>query len=312
VKLAAIDLGTNTALLLIAEISDDGKINVLCDELRSPRMGKGVDAGRRISEESFQRVKEVFLEYKEIIPNYNVKKVIATGTSALRDASNREEFITQMQNETGIAIEILSGEEEALWTFRGGISGIENLHENVTVIDIGGGSTEISNCQYRNADWKEENLFSKSLDIGAVRLTEKFFSSLPPSESEIESARKFILHNLSEISPTQFLNSQLVGVAGTVTTLAALAQHLPQFDKEKISGYVLTIDTILNLFQNLSSKTSPKIRSLSETTAGREDILTAGTLILRTTMEYFGWNAVTASVSGLRFGIAISEWLSRQ
>ncbi|MBS4029310.1 MAG: hypothetical protein KGZ58_11835, partial [Ignavibacteriales bacterium] len=120
-QIASIDLGTNTALLLITEISSDGTIKVLRDELRSPRMGKSVDAQRRISEESFQRVKDVFREYKNIISEYNVEKIIATGTSALRDASNREEFISRMKSETGIAIEILSGEDEALWTFRGAV-----------------------------------------------------------------------------------------------------------------------------------------------------------------------------------------------
>lgn len=319
-KLATIDLGTNTALLLIAEISDDEKIKVLCDELRSPRMGKDVDAQRKISEESFQRVKKVFLEYKEIISQFNVEKIIATGTSALRDASNREEFISRMKSETGIAMEILSGEDEALWTFCGGISGIKKLHERVAVIDIGGGSMEIS-CELRVSGFELENslptrnpqlitrnLFKKSFDIGAVRLTEKFFSSLPPNENEIENAKSFILHNLLEISPSQFSNSQLIGVAGTVTTLALLAQNISSFDVSKIANYVLTIEAIEKLFQKLKTKTPQEILSLTSAAKGREDILLAGTLILLETMKYFSWKEIIASERGLRYGIALREF----
>jgi len=318
-KIATIDLGTNTALLLIAEISVDGKINVLRDELRSPRIGKDVDAARRISENSFQRVKEVFLEYKELISKYSADKIIATGTSALRDASNREEFIERMKSETEIAIEILSGEDEALWTFRGAISGINNLQENVAVIDIGGGSTELSyelrvsssqfknKFQVHNTQLATCNFFSKSLNIGAVRITEKFFASLPPKENEIDNARKFIYEHLSEIPKEQFTNSQLIGVAGTVTTLALLAQNVFVFDVSKVANYILSIDAIEEWFHILSKKTPQEILSFTSAANGREDILFAGTLILFETMQYFSWSELVVSERGLRYGIALRE-----
>jgi len=319
-QIASIDLGTNTALLLITEISSDGTIKVLRDELRSPRMGKSVDAQRRISEESFQRVKDVFREYKNIISEYNVEKIIATGTSALRDASNREEFISRMKSETGIAIEILSGEDEALWTFRGAVSGLKNPSENIVVIDIGGGSTEVV------AGWRLEvggkqltttissrkpqtlNIFPKSFDVGAVRITEKFFTSLPPRTSEIHIARNFILQQFAEIQQEQFLNSRLVGVAGTVTTLALLDQQLEVFEVSKVANYVLTIEAIEKLFLQLKTKTPQEILSLTNAAKGREDILFAGTLILLETMNYFSWKEIIASERGLRYGIALREF----
>ncbi|MEK7264354.1 MAG: Ppx/GppA family phosphatase [Bacteroidota bacterium] len=316
-RIATIDLGTNTALLLIADILSNGAIQVLCDELRSPRMGKDVDEQRKISEQSFLRVKEIFLEYKEIISRFDVEKIVATGTSALRDASNREEFISQIKSETGITIEMLSGEDEAQWTFRGAISGMKNLSEKITVIDIGGGSTEWSVAESKEQKAESNAIvetsavryvlrFSKSVNVGAVRISEKFFSSLPPNESEC--ARKFILQQIAEIQQQQFSYSQLIGVAGTVTTLAALAQRLPQFEREKIANYVLTLEEIENLFHFLSLKSAEEIHALSDTTHGREDILTAGTLILITIMKYFGWEKITASVRGLRYGIALREW----
>ena len=317
-KLATIDLGTNTALLLIAEISNDRTIKVLRDELRSPRMGRDVDVQRKISEQSFQRVKEVFLEYKTIVEQFSVEKTIATGTSALRDAHNRDEFIARMFSETEIRIETLSGEEESLWTFRGAISGIERLQDKIAVIDIGGGSTELSvgwrfeveGLRRKNSNHNPQtiNHFSKSFDIGAVRVTEKFFPSLPPKQNEIVDARKFILQQLSEISSQQFLNSQLVGVAGTVTTLALLDQNVNYFDVAKVSNYVLNIEAIEKHLQTLSTKTPQEILLLTKAAEGRADILFAGTLILFETMKYFSWKEIIASERGLRYGIVLREF----
>ena len=307
-KIATIDLGTNTALLLIAEISNDGSIKVLRDELRSPRMGKDVDAQRRISEQSYQRVKESFLEYKEIISRYEVEKIVATGTSALRDASNREEFISRMFSETGIHIEILSGEEEALWTFRGAISRIKNQKENVAVIDIGGGSTElISDFRFTNYDF-----FAKSLDIGAVRVTEKFFALFPLMQADIENAKKFIREQLSTIPKEQFVHTQLVGVAGTVTTLALLEQNISEFDVAKVSNYILNISVIEKWFYFLSKKTPQEILLLTSAAKGREDILFSGTLILFETMKYFSWKEIIVSERGLRYGIALRQFEAKQ
>jgi len=307
-KIASIDIGTNTVLLLIAEIDAKGTITTLLDVLRLPRLGEGVDSDLNISQESTQRVEAVLMEYASLIKQRQIDHVVACGTSALRDASNSDEFIERMNKTTGIRIEILSGADEALWTFKGAISGMAGASESYAVLDIGGGSTEISFSDEAVPYHPAVAMHRHSFQLGSVRITERFFKKQPPFVFDLYYAKKNIAAEFSAFSSWNIANRSLVGVAGTVTTLACLEMGLMDFDREKVSGYILSLKTIQKWLSTLSALAPNDIRQLSNTTYGREDILTAGTLILSEFMSFFGFQNIIVSERGVRYGLVLREW----
>ena len=307
VRIASIDIGTNTVLLLIADIDERGFILPIHHEQRLPRLGKDVDRNRRIHISAFDRISWIITEYKNLARQHRAERIVACATSAVRDASNRDEFLSFLESTTGISVQVLSGEDEALWTFRGVVSGFPDIANPSAVLDIGGGSTEIS---YSNPNEHNGNLRVNrySLQAGSVRLTEKFFKHEPPLPAEIESARQYILEELSQVHNPGFGNYRLLGVAGTVTTLACMDQRLEEFDIEKVAGYRMDQQRVAAWLTRLSRMGSHEIRSLSNTTDGRADILTAGVLILNEIMDLFRFPSLTVSERGLRYGLALKEW----
>lgn len=299
-KIAVIDIGTNTVLLLIAQINE-GKIETLSHAQRTPRLGKNIDAEGIIGKPAFMRVLEVMKEYKKIIEDHNPDKIVAFGTSVLRDVQNKEEFLNFIKAETGIEIEILESSQEAYWGYRGAISGI---HEdgNIMVIDIGGGSTEIAQGTLN------EVKCTHSINVGAVKITERYFKNNPPSQNEINVASEFVRAAIEKIGSCDFTNSKLIGVAGTPTTLAAIDLGLKDFDVKKISGHHLSFNRIEEIFKKLVKMKSEEIREISNTTEGRADIITAGTLILLEFMKFGKFNELIVSERGVRYGIALREW----
>jgi exopolyphosphatase/guanosine-5'-triphosphate,3'-diphosphate pyrophosphatase len=312
-RITAIDIGTNTVLLLVADIDDAGSIATLAYEQRIPRLGKDVDAQKVIGRAAFERVADVLQEYKIICTQHKPERIVAVGTSAVREARNREEFIAYIRTQTGIEIEVLTGEEEAKLAYYGAISGLRvrgqksEVRSQIAVIDIGGGSTEIT------VGTQREILHNVSVDVGSVRLTEKFLKHNPPLASELQAAKESVVQSLTSHIPYftssfDFAQALTVGVAGTATTLALLDQGLKEFDLEKISSYKLTKSSVGNLLNKLQKMKYAEILNLSSATAGRADILTAGTLILHTYMEQTGVQAMTVSERGVRYGIALREW----
>jgi exopolyphosphatase/guanosine-5'-triphosphate,3'-diphosphate pyrophosphatase len=299
-KIAAIDVGTNTVLLLLANVSPDGVLVPLLHEQRIPRLGKGVDANGRLASDAMTRVITVLEEYRALLAPHRPDKVILCGTSAIRDALNREEFVDWVSRKTGLALEILSGEDEAYWTYRGALSGIHNI-QRATLVDIGGGSTEIVTGNRVSVDR------TISLQIGSVRLTERSLLHDPPTQAELEAAISEVENALALTCDFSFAGSTLVGVAGTATSLALLAQGAPAFDVRAVSGYRMPYPTVEHLFQTLRSMPSAMIRTLSSVMEGRADVITAGALILREIMAHFGFDEVVVSERGVRYGLVLRE-----
>ncbi|KXK57172.1 MAG: exopolyphosphatase [Chlorobi bacterium OLB7] len=181
--LSTIDIGTNTILMVTAQANPGGAIQILGDEHAIARLGKGVDASRTILPETFGRVADFLLRYRQIAEWHHADRIVAFGTSALRDARNQQQFIAEMAERTGITIQVLSGQEEAQWTYRGALFGlaVAPTPSPIAVLDIGGGSTEIAVGDGTSLQ------HSISLDIGAVRLAERCFSGLPPSAAELST-----------------------------------------------------------------------------------------------------------------------------
>jgi exopolyphosphatase/guanosine-5'-triphosphate,3'-diphosphate pyrophosphatase len=299
--IAVIDIGTNTVLLLIAQIDAAGTITPLVYEQRVPRLGKGVDAERNLQPDSMRRVIDVLLEYRSMMARHTLDGTVVAGTSAVRDAHNKAEFADLVAREAGFDVEVLSGDDEARWTYRGAVSGVPGL-DRATVLDIGGGSTEITVGD-------RDSIANKcSLNVGSVRLTERFFKHDPPTHPELEAAITWVEDELARPKGFDFRATRLVGVAGTATALAILDQGLREFSIPAIINYRLALENVYSLFRRLRTMASADILNLSSVMAGRNDIIIAGSLILREVMAHYKFNDMIVSERGVRYGLAIREW----
>ncbi len=300
-RISSIDIGTNTILLLIADVDANSIVRVVHDQQVIARLGKGVDEHHVINQETFHRAADFLRSYHETSGKFQSEKIIAVGTSALRDASNKKEFCEFILRTVGISIEILSGNDEAEWTYRGALVGINTSTESFTVLDIGGGSTEII------SGVGSQILNKVSLDIGCVRATERLLHRSPPTEREIVETRELIRNNLKQVSFARTGVSRAIGVAGTVTTLAAMHLQLEQYDPNQVHGYELHYNDILQSFHSLEGKTYEEIKSIPQISAGRADVILAGVIILLEFMETAGLEKITVSDRGLRYGIILRE-----
>ncbi len=299
-RLASIDIGTNTVLMLVADVQHDGTLEVIRDEHFIGRLGKGVDENGIILKETFDRIYRILSQLKEIADSLGIKHISARSTSALRDANNRQEFVDFIKTKLALEIQILSGKEEAELTYLGAISEYLPImnSEDYAVIDIGGGSTEIvvgSGTHITS---------SKSIDIGSVRLTERILKNSPPNNLELEEANRFIRDRLQNIFPFPPA-TKIIGVAGTLTTLAALDLRIPEFDKNLINRHILTDEAIDKIFQELKKLTLEQLRSYPQIHPSRADILLAGIIILKEILRKVNLSKISVSDRGLRYGIAI-------
>ncbi len=296
-RVASIDVGTNTLLLLIADIIER-EIVPLYNEQVISRLGKGIDADGLIREEAFDKIADVLLNFKAIAQSFNVEKIVAVGTSALRDAKNKVDFLKFIEEKTGIKIKVISGEEEARLTYLGAVSGIKAKNSKISVIDIGGGSTEvITGVGY------EVRKFV-SLNIGTVRLTERFLKHSPPLEEEINEVRNSLNEQFEKIKiEFDFSGSTLIGVAATVTTIASYDLKLEKYNGEKVNGHRMTFETINKIYEAFRGLSVEQIRKIPQVSSGREDVIFAGILILFEFMKKFNFTEIRASDRGLRYGV---------
>jgi exopolyphosphatase/guanosine-5'-triphosphate,3'-diphosphate pyrophosphatase len=301
-RCASIDIGTNTILMLIADVGQDGVISVVRDEHFIARLGKGVDEHGIIQKDTFERVRGILIQLKTIAVSNKVQNIFTCGTSALRDAANRHEFIDYIKNEVGFEIQILSGREEAEMTYLGAISGVarQSFGSKYAVLDIGGGSTELV------VGIDDKVVSAVSMDIGSVRITERILKTSPPTAKAIDESIQFIGENLKKV-PVFDSNTELIGVAGTLTTLAALDLKLPAFNSSLVQHHTLTTDAIESIFNELKALSLEQIKNYPQINHARADILLAGILILIETMKKVNKQNITTSVRGLRYGIMIKN-----
>lgn len=303
---SAIDIGTNSVLLLVAEKKNRGTIEPVHEIQRLPRLGKGVDAQKVINEVSTRRVIDVLLEYRNYLKDSYPDAVppVVTATSAVRDAYNRDEFIEKVREETGYEIRLLSGKEEAKWTASGALSMIEksrNGRGEYLILDIGGGSTEVAHV-------RDQYLVDKySFDMGSVRFTERFLKHDPPKEDEIEDCRTFIKRTFRNRFFHNNSYFKAVGVAGTVTSLAAIIMELDAYDPAEMNDVILYRDEIQEVIEQFIKKPSDEmLAQYPQILKGRADIFLAGLLILDGFMERFERKELTVSTGGIRHGAILN------
>lgn len=300
-RAASVDIGTNSVLMLVAEI--DGKtIRVLDERQAVPRLGKGVDAGRTLHPDSVNRVMEVLSDYKIwLSENYPdlVESMVVTATSAVRDAMNRREFLDRIETETGWKVRLLSGDEEARCTYHGAISVLPDTENLRCVLDIGGGSTEVA--------YGRHGIFEKgvSLDIGSVRFSERYLTSNPPSTEEINRARAGARQAFEAgLEMSVVSSTEAVGVAGTVTSVAAIELGLDGYNPEELNNFTLHADVISRFILEFLELKSDRIEEKYPLfLSGRGDVILSGLIILEEFLKWLGSDCITVSTGGIRHGI---------
>lgn len=295
---ASIDIGTNTVLLLIAENSALG-LHVIHEEQRVPRLGKGVDRDRNLSDEAISRVIQALIEYRTLIrKSYpGVKNIMVTATSAVRDAGNRQNFINRVKEETGFTIKLLNGAEEARFTFGGALSVLPVNSNPTAVVDIGGGSTEVA--------WGTNGkLFDRySFDMGSVRFTERYLADDPPSPEQVNRCRQAIDELLEENMFSFPSDTIPVGVAGTATSLAYICLDHDTYNSSTINNTTIKLSELKSRIKNIQSiKSGELITEYPEVMKGRADIFLAGLLILERIMITYGFDQLIISTGGIRHG----------
>lgn len=273
---AAIDCGTNSIRLLIAEIEGDAKTDLL-REMRVVRLGQGVDETGALAPEAVERTLEACREYCGVIDAMGVDVVSFAATSAMRDADNASDFSDRVEEILGVRPRVLTGEEEARASFEGATG--EVAEALTTVIDLGGGSTEV--VQGLGAP-----TFSHSFDLGSVRMTERFLLTDPPSVAEVTACMTHLDAVLAPILSQLEPSDEIVGVAGTITTIAAHSLALPSYDSEVIHQARIHVDDVRAACGSLMQMPVADRRALPFMHPGRADVIAGGALILDRVLEH--------------------------
>ncbi len=299
---ASIDIGTNTVILLIADVDrSDNSLQSLHNEYRMPRIGKGLEPDGEISEEKLNLLFPILTEYKAIIEKYGCEKILVTATNAFRLASNSKEISAEIKDKFNFDVNIISGEVEADYAYLGAQSGTE-ISGSSLVIDIGGGSTELI---FGN---RSEIFFKKSYPIGSVIATEKYLEHTPPLPKEIEQLELKLEEIFKEVTEKS-KPEKVIAIAGTPTTLACMVKGLKEFEEAEIDGSDLTAADLQNLVSEIKNLQPEQIKkTFGNVLNGREDIILGGALILKKIMEIIDLDKVMVSSRGIRYG-AIVKYL---
>ena len=294
-RVASIDIGTNTILLLIAEV-EERRINPLFEAETVVGLGKGVQKNGILTKEAMNRGFETLSQYLERCQAMKVQKVFAVGTSALREARNSEGFLKLVQEKLNLSIEVITGEEEAKLSFLAVVRDLREVRESILVVDVGGGSTEfILGMGNQISQWI-------SLPVGSVRFTEQFLHSDPVQEEEWQKMERKIREVVVDIPHPQGPFS-MITVGGTATTLASVEQGLEEFIAEKIHHFVLSKEALKNQLLLYRCKTIDERRKIRGLPAARADVILAGGAILYLAMEELNCPSVLISCHGVRYGL---------
>jgi exopolyphosphatase / guanosine-5'-triphosphate,3'-diphosphate pyrophosphatase len=272
-RVAAIDLGTNSTRLLVADV-DDGDVREVDRRLEITRLGEGVDTRRQLLPQAMARVRNVLGDYRRVIDEDGAERSLAFATSAVRDAENGEAFLGEIEWSYGFATRLLTGDEEALLAFRGVSAGRE-LDDDTVIVDIGGGSTELI------VGGRDGMSFHQSYDLGCVRLTERF-------PGDPQGAAEQVRSTLDAGVPEAVRPAQAIGVAGTITQLARVDLGLEREEPELVHGHRVTTDTVEQLLERMAAMSVEEIRRMPGMHPDRAPVIVAGTVVLLETLRHFG------------------------
>jgi exopolyphosphatase/guanosine-5'-triphosphate,3'-diphosphate pyrophosphatase len=297
-RVAAIDIGTNSILLTIAEWHEGGP-KVLVDRATVTRLGERVDETRTLAPAAVERSLDCLRRYAQELAAYQVTRLDVVGTSALRDATVSDEFLQQAESLLGFRPRVIDGPEEARLTCLGALSGI-SLEGPFVVVDIGGGSTELIVGSRNGAEVTLARY--TSLDMGCVRLTERHFRRDPPSQAELDAAIGTASRAFRTL-PFDVSTGTLVGVAGTITTLSAIHLGLDPYDPKRVHGARLDIEVIEEQRRTLSQLDQKQRTLVRGLHPGRADVIVAGAIIVEQLLRTSGRDSLLVSDRGVRYGL---------
>jgi exopolyphosphatase/guanosine-5'-triphosphate,3'-diphosphate pyrophosphatase len=276
-RVAAVDLGTNSTRLLVADV-DDGRISDLARETRITRLGEGLDERRRLLPGPIARVRNVLTDFRRTVDSLAAERTLAIATSAVRDAENGEAFLGEVEWSYGFVTRLLSGDEEALMTFRG-VTSARTLEQGTVILDIGSG-----------------------------RLTERFLHSDPPTEDELGGAAAAVRALLLERVPDEIRSdtSSAIGVAGTITSLGALALGLEEYDRDRVHGSRLSAEALKEQLGRLASLPLAERRTVRPLDPARAPVIVGGAVIAREVLAFLGLDALEISERDILDGAALA------
>ena len=292
-RVAAVDLGTNSTRLLVADVDGD-ELREVARRLTITRLGEGVDERRRLLPAPIARVRNCLTEYRRELEALGAERTLAIATSAVRDAENGEAFLGEIEWSYGFSTRLLAGTEEAAMMIRGVTAGRPPL-DDVLVVDIGGGSTELVVAR----DGAVAS--AVSLDVGCVRVTERFMTSDPPTRPELDAAGAYVRSLLPELEA-----ARAIGVAGTVTTLATLDLGDAEYDPARTHGHRLPFEAVEAQLERLAAMTTEQRLAIPGFEPGRAPVIVAGIVVLREVMTTYGLTEIEVSERDVLHGAAFA------
>ncbi len=306
-RLAAIDVGTNSTKLIVADVSEDGALTVISEQAEVTRLGEGVDATRRLGDAAQTRTLEAISRFAEDARQLGAVQVLGAGTSALRDAENGSDFLADVINGAGVEIEIISGDREAQLAFFAVASDPSlglSASDPLLVFDIGGGSTELILGDGQGMGRH------RSLDVGAVRLTERFLASDPPTDSELALASDCVRDALNTF-PVPNSALRVIGIGGTALNVTAVTLGLTQPDPAAVHALSISQADVAAALARFESLPLAERRLIPGLEPKRADVIVAGALLLDALLTHFRAHHFTLSARGLRYGLLAEYAKSR-
>lgn len=302
-RIAAVDIGTNSIRSVVAELSDDGGVRIIDDEKVTVRLGEGMTQGGEISAAARTRAIEALSRLSKIIRGYGAESVTAVATSALRKASNGREFLGEIRERVGLSVEIISGEMEAELAVLSAFKNFEMEGGRFLVADIGGGSLELA----LTAGHHMEQV--ASLDLGAVYMTERFLPSVPPQRSELKALRRHVRKVLDETFADDKLPPvhSVIGSGGTIVSMGTMTMAARKERYDSVQGYELLRSDVVHLHAMLSRKSGRELRVTPGLNPDRADIIVAGVTVIDELMDFFGVNLIKVNDRGIREGMILQE-----
>ncbi|MFI5341444.1 MAG: Ppx/GppA family phosphatase [Candidatus Methylomirabilales bacterium] len=307
-RVAAIDLGSNTIRLLVGEADGTGGYVPVFTDQEITRLGEGLLPGGQLQAEPMRRSLSVLRRFRELAASQGAIAMAAVGTSALREANNRQEFLDLAWHAAGFSVRVVSGEDEARLTLRGVLAALGKPPDHILMLDIGGGSTEL--LLARGLEIRAV----VSINLGVVTLTEAHLKHDPPLAAELGAIRAVVSDQMASLRARDLLRCTpgeiLVGTAGTVTTLAAVDLALDPYDPARVTGHRLSRERVADLLEDLAGLPLQERRRVRGLEPGRADVIVAGTIVCLGVMDGLGFADLTVSDGGLREGILL-DYLER-
>jgi len=308
-RYAAIDLGTNTLLMLVAEVSRDGAFEVITDRAEIARLGEAVDRTRSLSAAGIERALAILRDYVRMCHSFGVEEIAVVGTSALRDALNAKSFIQRLKRELNLDLRVLSGAEEAAYSYLAVRKGLELNASQLLVVDVGGGSTEFI--------WAKDGKLQgwASVDVGSVRLTERHLRRDPPSREECARVVEAVDASLAKLRAQwsgKLATPVMVGIAATFTTLVAVEKGLKHYSHSEVHGSRLTRGEVERQIALYQSHTLAERQRIDGLEPKRADVILAGALLIERIYDLFGVDDAIVSDQGIRYGLLYEKIANRR